>query len=210
VLLCGKETPTDKSANKTLQPTRGASGFSEVLGFRKNLASIICSAICPGRLSSSLYSYGELKKVKNKFTYSLTLSIGGTIGIFIAVLICSMIFDSLTYPEATLLAGSSIVPTFVGWFVGTIMYNLLPTNIYFKLGISGVVGYTVLNLLYYFTAEPVNGVTAFSINLSESILPHLFSGAIGIFIGLSLSHLLMKKLRPKKKSAVETKRRSCS
>ncbi|VTR64608.1 hypothetical protein DESC_220005 [Desulfosarcina cetonica] len=41
-------------ANKTLQPTRGASGFSEALGFGKNLASTTCSAICPGRLSSPL------------------------------------------------------------------------------------------------------------------------------------------------------------
>jgi len=138
--------------------------------------------------------------MKNKFIFSLKLSIGGTIGIFIAVLICSMIFDSLTYHKATLLAGSSIVPTFVGWFMGTIIYNLLPTNSYFKLVCSGVVGYAVLDLLYYFTAEPINGVTAYSINLSEGVLPRLPSRAAGIFIGLSLSYLLdllIKKFRPK-------------
>ena len=150
--------------------------------------------------------------MKDKFIFSLAVSSGGTIGILIVMLICSMIFDSLTYHEATLLAGSSIMPTFVGWFVGTIMYNILPTNSYFKLVISGVVGYILLILLYYFTAKPISGVTAFSVNLSESIFPHLLSGSTGIFIGLSLSYLLnlfIKKRRPKNNSTGKGKNESC-
>ena len=41
-----------RAYHKTLQPTRGASGFSKAIGFRKYLVFTTCSAICPGRLSS--------------------------------------------------------------------------------------------------------------------------------------------------------------
>ncbi|MBL0717294.1 MAG: hypothetical protein JJV89_04525 [Desulfosarcina sp.] len=57
-----------------------------------------------------------------------------------------------------------------------------------------------------------SGVTAFSVNLSESIFPHLLSGSTGIFIGLSLSYLLnlfIKKRRPKNNPTGKGKKESC-
>jgi len=51
----GREEEPAQSAylNKTLQPTRGTSGFLKVLGVRKNLAFTTCSAVSPGQQRDS-------------------------------------------------------------------------------------------------------------------------------------------------------------
>jgi xanthine/uracil permease len=135
--------------------------------------------------------------MKDIFNLAIELSIGGAIGFFTAVMFCSLSFDPLSYHEATFLAGSSIVPCFAGWFIGSIIYSSLRIKKYFRLVISVVVGTIIFFLLYYYKAEPVNGVTVLSIDLSKAFFPQLFGITIGVIIGLSLVHVLLKKFVPK-------------
>jgi hypothetical protein len=62
-----------------------------------------------------------------------------------------------------------VIPCFIGWCVGIVLYCSLKVSNYFRFTISLVTGLTDMYLTYYFTAEPVNGFTTFDINFTEIV-----------------------------------------